>query len=48
MKTRLRFWMNLLLIFVMLFFALLGQWDWVLAGVVGLVVGNSLAWWRER
>ena len=35
MKTRLRFWMNLLVIFALLFFALLGQWDWVLAGVIG-------------
>jgi lysylphosphatidylglycerol synthetase-like protein (DUF2156 family) len=48
MKTRLRFWMNLLVIFCLLFFALLGQWDWVLAGVIGLIAGNSLSWWRDR
>jgi lysylphosphatidylglycerol synthetase-like protein (DUF2156 family) len=48
MKTRLQFWMNLVVIFVLLFFALMGQWDWVLAGVVGLIVGNSLSWWQKR
>ena len=47
MKARLRFWMNLLVIFVLLFFALLGQWDWVFAGVIGLIVGNGLSWWRN-
>ena len=47
MKARLRFWMNLLVIFVLLFFALLGQWDWVFAGVIGLIVGDGLSWWRN-
>ncbi len=48
MKTRLRFWVNLLVIFVLLLFALLGQWDWVLASVIGLIVGNGLSWWQDR
>ena len=47
MKMRLRFWMNLLVIFALLFFALLRQWDWVLAGVIGLIVGNGLSWWQD-
>jgi hypothetical protein len=47
MKTRLRFWMNLLVIFALLVFALWGQWDWVLAAAIGLVVGNGLSWWRD-
>ena len=47
MKSRLRFWMNLVVIFALLFFALLGQWDWVIAGVIGLIVGNSLSLWQD-
>lgn len=47
MKTRLHFWMNLLIILALLTFALLGQWDWVLAGAIGLIVGNGLTWWRD-
>lgn len=47
MKTRLHFWMNLLIILALLAFALLGQWDWVLAGAIGLIVGNGLTWWRD-
>jgi hypothetical protein len=47
MKARLRLWMNLLVILALLFFALLGQWDWVLAGVIGLIVGNGFSWWYD-
>jgi hypothetical protein len=47
MKARLRFWMNLVVIFALLFFALLGQWDWVIAGVIGLIVGNGLSLWQD-
>jgi hypothetical protein len=36
-------WVSLMVIFVLLILMALGQWDFVLAGFIGLIVGNGLA-----
>jgi dolichol kinase len=38
-----RLWVSLIVIFVLLILMALGQWDFVLAGIIGLIVGNGLA-----
>ncbi len=41
--VRPRFWLSLLLLLSLLVLAGLGQWDWVLAVVIGLFLGNGLS-----
>ena len=43
-----RFWITLLILLLLLIPVGLGQWDWVIAVVIGLVVGNGLAFLRGR
>ncbi len=38
-----RLWVSLMVILVLLILMALGQWDFVLAGFIGLIVGNGLA-----
>jgi hypothetical protein len=38
-----RLWVSLMVVFVLLILMALGQWDFVLAGFIGLIVGNGLA-----
>jgi hypothetical protein len=40
-KVRLRFWVSLLILVAILIMAGLGQWDWALAGIIGLAVANA-------
>lgn len=41
-----RFWATLLILLMLLIPAGLGQWDMVVAVVIGLIVGNGLAFIR--
>jgi hypothetical protein len=41
-----RFWATLLILLMLLIPAGLGQWDMVIAVVIGLIVGNGLAFIR--
>jgi hypothetical protein len=41
-------WVSLIVIFVLLILMALGQWDFVLAGFIGLIVGNGLATFTGR
>jgi len=41
-----RLWVTLLVLLLLLIPAGLGQWDMVLAVIIGLVVGNGLAFLR--
>jgi hypothetical protein len=41
-----RFWLTLLILFLVLIPAGLGQWDFVIAVIIGLVVANALAYLR--
>ena len=41
-----RFWLTLLILFLVLIPAGLGQWDFVIAVIIGLVVANGLAYLR--
>jgi hypothetical protein len=43
-----RLWVSLIVIFVLLILMALGQWDFVLAGFIGLIVGNGLATFTGR
>jgi hypothetical protein len=43
-----RFWVTLIILFLLLIPAGMGQWDVVIAIFIGLVVGNGLAFLRER
>jgi hypothetical protein len=38
-----RLWVSLMVVFVLLILMALGQWDFALAGFIGLIVGNGLA-----
>jgi hypothetical protein len=38
-----RLWVSLMVVFVLLILMALGQWDFCLAGFIGLIVGNGLA-----
>ena len=38
-----RLWVSLMVIFILLILIALGQWDFALAGFIGLIVGNGLA-----
>ena len=40
--------MSLMVVFVLLILMALGQWDFVLAGLIGLIVGNGLATFTGR
>ena len=42
-RDRPRLWVSLMVVFVLLILMALGQWDFVLAGFIGLIVGNGLA-----
>ena len=43
-KVRPRFWVSMLILILILILAGLGQWDFVLATIIGLVVGNVGSW----
>ena len=43
-----RLWVSLVVVFVLLILMALGQWDFVLAGFIGLIVGNGLATFTGR
>lgn len=43
-----RLWVSLMVVFVLLVLMALGQWDFVLAGFIGLIVGNGLATFTGR
>jgi len=45
---RLRFWVTLLILLLLLIPAGLGQWDMVIAVVIGLIVGNGIAFLRGQ
>jgi len=45
---RLRFWVTLLILLLLLVPAGLGQWDMVIAVVIGLIVGNGIAFLRGQ
>ena len=38
-----RLWVSLMVIFILLVLMALGQWDFALAGFIGLIVGSGLA-----
>lgn len=42
------FWVTLLILLLLLIPAGLGQWDMVVAVLIGLVVGNGLAFLRGK
>ena len=42
--TRPRFWLSLLILMAVLNLAGLGQWDFVVAVVIGLAIGNVGSW----
>ena len=42
--TRPRFWLSLLILMAVLILAGLGQWDFVVAVVIGLAIGNVGSW----
>jgi len=46
--TRRRYWLTLLILMGVLVLVGLGQWDMVIAVVIGLVVGNALSWLVNR
>jgi len=48
MGGRFRFWMTLLILLLLLIPAGLGQWDIVMAVVIGLVVGNGISFLRGK
>jgi dolichol kinase len=41
-------WVSLMVVFVLLILMALGQWDFVVAGLIGLIVGNGLATFTGR
>jgi hypothetical protein len=43
-----RLWVSLMVIFVLLILMALGQWDFVIAGFIGLIVGNGLSTFTGR
>ena len=43
-----RLWVSLMVIFILLVLMALGQWDFALAGFIGLIVGNGLATFTGR
>ncbi len=43
-----RFWVTLLFLFLLLIPAGMGQWDMVIVVIIGLVVGNGLAFLRGQ
>ncbi|MHB1295822.1 MAG: hypothetical protein ACYC4R_12595 [Anaerolineae bacterium] len=46
--TRLIFWIDLLILLGVCFLVLTGQWDWVLALFIGLIVLNAFDRLRVR
>ena len=45
---RLRFWVTLLILLLLLIPAGMGQWDIVIAIIVGVIVGNGFAFMRGQ
>jgi hypothetical protein len=43
-----RFWVTLLILLLLVIPAGLGQWDMVVAVIIGLIVGNGLAFLRGQ
>jgi len=46
--TRLIFWLDLIILLVVVLLAVMGKWDWVIAVAVGLVVLNYFDQWLNR
>lgn len=44
MTARPRFWVSMLILVGVLILVGLGQWDMVVAVVIGLLVGNVVSW----
>jgi hypothetical protein len=48
-RTRVIFWVDMLVLLVLTALLLMGQWDWVLALFLALVVLNFFdRWWERR
>jgi len=47
-QTRLIFWLDLFIVIVVAILVLAGQWDWVIALLVGLVVMNYFDYRHSR
>jgi len=41
-------WVSLMVVFVLLILMALGQWDFAIAGLIGLIVGNGLVGFTRR
>lgn len=46
--TRLIFWLDLIILLVVTMLALAGQWDYVIAVAIGMLVLNLFDFWRDR
>jgi len=46
--VRPQLYLSVLLVMLMLVLAFMGQWDWVLAVFLGLLVGNGITTLRQR
>jgi hypothetical protein len=41
-------YISVMLIMLMIILAYMGQWDWVLAVFIGMLIGNGFSVWKER
>jgi len=46
--TRLIFWIDILVLFVIMFLVLSGQWDYVIAAFIALAILNYFDRWRSQ
>ena len=46
--VRPQLYISVMLVMLMLVLAVMGQWDWVLAVFIGLLVGNGFSAFRQR
>ena len=47
-SPRLLFWLDMLLLLLIMGLVLAGKWDYVIAVVIGLIVMNYFDHWRSR
>ncbi|MBN1579894.1 MAG: hypothetical protein JXA89_04275 [Anaerolineae bacterium] len=45
--VRPQLYLSVMLVMLMIVLAFMGQWDWVLAVFIGLLVGNGLSTWKK-
>jgi hypothetical protein len=45
--VRPQLYISVILVMVMIILAYMGQWDWVLAVFIGMLVGNGFSAWRK-